>query len=163
MTHDVTIQRLSPDDLTTLSSPGITAAIRALTRAAYAKWVPLIGREPRPMSADYERAMQTHRFDLLYTEGKLVALIETVRHLDHLLIENVAVAPSFQGRGFGRMLIAHAEQLAASLGLREVRLYTNKRFDENVRLYTNLGYHLVREEAIADGIAVQMTKRMDTA
>jgi hypothetical protein len=23
-------------------------AIRALTRAAYAKWVPLIGREPKP-------------------------------------------------------------------------------------------------------------------
>jgi GNAT superfamily N-acetyltransferase len=140
---------------------GDAAAIRALTRAAYAKWVPLIGREPRPMTADYERAMRTHRFDLLYTEEKLVALIETVHHLDHLLIENVAVAPSFQGRGFGRMLIAHAEQWAASLGLREVRLYTNKCFTENIQLYTKLGYRLVREEAIADGIAVHMNKLVD--
>ena len=30
------------------------AAIRELTRAAYAKWVPLIGREPKPMTANYE-------------------------------------------------------------------------------------------------------------
>ena len=28
-------------------------AVAALTRDAYAKWVPLIGREPKPMTADY--------------------------------------------------------------------------------------------------------------
>jgi hypothetical protein len=31
-------------------------AIRDLTRAAYAKWVPVIGREPKPIGADYEWA-----------------------------------------------------------------------------------------------------------
>ena len=72
------------------------AAIRDLTRAAYAKWVPVIGREPKPMTADYAEALRKHQFDLLYVEGRLVALIETVREADHLLIENVAVAPSFQ-------------------------------------------------------------------
>ena len=39
-------------------------AIRALIRDAYAKWVPLIGREPLPMTADYALAVRTHRFDL---------------------------------------------------------------------------------------------------
>ena len=34
------------------------AAVRELTRSAYAKWVPLIGREPMPMTADYERAVR---------------------------------------------------------------------------------------------------------
>lgn len=34
------------------------ANVRALARAAYAKWVPLIGREPIPMTADYDRAPQ---------------------------------------------------------------------------------------------------------
>ncbi len=33
------------------------AAIRELTRTAYAKWVPLIGREPKPMTANYEEAV----------------------------------------------------------------------------------------------------------
>jgi len=35
------------------------SAIRALTREAYAKWVPVIGREPKPMMADYAKAVQS--------------------------------------------------------------------------------------------------------
>jgi hypothetical protein len=46
-------------------------AIRALTRQAYAKWVPLIGREPKPMGADYVQAVQKHRIDLLYIGSEL--------------------------------------------------------------------------------------------
>ena len=73
-------------------------AILALTRAAYARWVPVIGREPKPMTADYDAAVRDHRFDLLYLGDDLAALIETIREPDHLLIENVAVAPAFQVR-----------------------------------------------------------------
>lgn len=135
-------------------------AIRELTRAAYAKWVPLIGREPKPMTADYAKAVREHRFDLLYVEGLLAALIETVREADHLLIENVAVSPSFQGRGLGRNLMAHSEQLAASSGLDEIRLYTNQRFAENVELYRRLGYRVDREEVLAVGTVVHMSKRL---
>ncbi len=97
--------------------PSDAPAIRELTREAYAKWVPLIGREPKPMTADYAEAIRKHRFDLLYVESRLAALIETIREADHLLVENVAVSPSFQGRGFGRRLMAHAEQLAAVIGI----------------------------------------------
>ena len=67
-------------------------AIRALTREAYAKWVPLINREPLPMLADYAEAAQQHRIDLLYLAGELAALIEMIPQAGHLLIENVAVA-----------------------------------------------------------------------
>jgi ribosomal protein S18 acetylase RimI-like enzyme len=138
--------------------PEDAPAIRALTREAYAKWVKLIGREPWPMTADYEQALRKHRFDLLYADGKLVAFIETIREADHLLIENVAVSPSFQGRGFGRKLVAHAEQLAAASGFGQIRLYTNKRFEENVRLYRSLGFCLDREEAFEGGVMVHMSK-----
>ena len=134
------------------------SAIRDLTRAAYAKWVPVIGREPKPMTADYGEAVRKHRFDLLYVEGKLAALIETIPHVDHLLIENVAVSPPFQRRGLGRKLMVHAEKIAASLGFRETRLYTNKLFAENVRLYAKLGYRLDREEEFRGGIVVHMSK-----
>ena len=75
------------------------AAIRELTREAYSKWIPVIGREPMPMTADYDEAVRKNRFDLLYVEGKLAALIETIAQADGLLIENVAVSPFFQGRG----------------------------------------------------------------
>lgn len=133
-------------------------AIRSLTREAYRKWVPVIGREPKPMTADYAEAVNKHRIDLLYLDGRLAALIETISEADHLLIENVAVSPAFQGRGLGRKLMAHAEQVAASLGHAETKLYTNKLFDENVRLYRRLGYGIDREEEFKGGIAVHMSK-----
>ncbi|WP_421994706.1 GNAT family N-acetyltransferase [Reyranella sp.] len=139
------------------------AAIRDLTRSAYAKWVPLIGREPKPMSADYDAAVQAHRFDLLLANGVLAALIETIAEPDHLLVENVAVSPDFQGRGFGRRLMAHAEALALAAGYGEIRLYTNQRFAENVALYRKLGYRVDREEDVGVGIAVQMSKRLQEA
>src|SRR5438309_10978528 len=112
--------------------PADVEAIRNLTRAAYAKWVPVIGREPKPMGVDYESAIQKHRFDLLYVDKVLVGLIEMVDEKNQLLIENVAVSPDFQRRGLGSKLMAHAEDVAASLGYDRVWLYTNKRFTENV-------------------------------
>lgn len=134
------------------------AAVRALTRDAYAKWVPLIGREPKPMQADYGRAVEEHRVDLALLSGELVGLIETIDQPDHLLIENVAVAPAFQGRGLGRRLMAHAEHLARQLGHARIRLYTNARFTENIALYRQLGYRIDREEEGPLGVAVHMSK-----
>lgn len=133
-------------------------AVRDLARAAYAKWVPVIGREPKPMTADYDAAVRDHLVDLLHVDGTLAALIETIPEADHLLIENVAVAPAFQGAGHGRRMMDHAEQLAATLGYGEVRLYTNQMFAENVRLYLALGYLIEREERGVLGMTVYMTK-----
>lgn len=152
MAEAVELRRAGPSD---------AAAIRALTRAAYAKWVPLIGREPKPMGADYEAAVRSHRFDLLYVDGVLAGLIETIDEDGQLLIENVAVSPAFQGRGLGRRLMAQADAVAHALGRGRIRLYTNRRFEENVRLYARLGYRVDREEAIGDGVAVHMSKELD--
>ncbi len=136
------------------------AAIRELTRSAYAKWVPLIGREPTPMTADYDRAVREHMIDLLFVDAELTALIETACEADHLVIENVAVLPAFQGRGYGRLLLGHAEYLAASLGLPEIRLWTNKRFATNIAIYCRRGYTLDREEPFRGGFVVHMSKRL---
>ncbi|TXH84471.1 MAG: GNAT family N-acetyltransferase [Rhizobium sp.] len=135
-------------------------AIRALTREAYGKWVPLIGREPLPMTADYAEAVRKHRIDLVEMDGALAALIEMVPGEDHLLIENVAVSPRHQGQGIGKKLLAHAEQVAAILGVNDIRLYTNKRFAENVQLYLKYGYAIDREEPLKDGFLVHMSKRI---
>lgn len=139
------------------------ATVRAVTRAAYAKWVPLIGREPKPMQADYDRAVREHRVDLAWLNGEAVGLIETIDRPDHLLIENVAVAPSFQGRGLGRHLMTHAEQVAAEQGHTEIWLYTNARFEANVALYQRLGYRIDRREEGPLGVTVYMSKTLTAA
>ena len=56
------------------------------------------------------------------------------------------------------MPMAHAERLALELNHAEVRRYTNKLFAENVALYRKLGYRIDREEVLAHGIAVHMSK-----
>jgi GNAT superfamily N-acetyltransferase len=138
--------------------------VRELTRAAYAKWVPILGREPRPMTADYDAALRDHLIDMLHVGGERLALIEMAPTADHLLIVNVAVVPAQQGKGHGRALMAHAEEVARSLNLREMRLYTNALFAENLRLYSRLGYRVDREEEHPQfGVTVYMSKRLDTA
>ncbi len=136
------------------------AAVRALTREAYAKWVAVTGREPLPMRVDYIEALAKNRFDLLHEGDALVALIETAAEPDHLLIVNVAVSPSFQKQGHGRRLMAHAEALARAAGHGEIRLYTNGRMVENITLYKSLGYRIDREEPFATSIQVHMSKRL---
>lgn len=138
------------------------AAVRDLTRAAYAKWVPVLGREPKPMGADYDAAVRDHVVDMLHVDGGLAALVEMRPEADHLLVVNVAVSPAHQGRGYGRALLAHAEELARSLGLGEMRLYTSARLTGNVRLYKRVGYRVDREEEASPhlGVFVYMSKRL---
>jgi N-acetylglutamate synthase-like GNAT family acetyltransferase len=140
---------------------GDAAAIRDLTRDAYAKWVEVAGREPLPMTVDYAEALLRHRFDVLEIDGRLAALIETEPQDDWLLIVNVAVRPACQGRGHGRRLLAFAEHLAAEAGLKGARLYTNKLFAANLQLYAGLGYRVEREEPLNGGVAVHMAKPLD--
>ena len=140
-------------------------AIHALVHEAYAKWIPLIGRLPTPMRTDYAQAVRQHRFDLLEIGGDLAALIETAPEPGHLMVVNVAVRPTFQGRGHGVRLLNHAEGLAAAGGLATLRLYTNKKYTANLRLYASLGYRVEREEpyagadrTLADDTVVHMAK-----
>jgi GNAT superfamily N-acetyltransferase len=145
------------------AGPADAADVRELTRSAYAKWVPLIGREPVPMVADYERAVREHMIDLLFVGAGLVAVIETVNKTDHLLIENLAVAPPFQGRGYGRLLLDHVERLAASLRLPELKLYTNQQFATNIEFYSRHGFAVDREEPFMGGFKVHMSKHVTPA
>jgi pimeloyl-ACP methyl ester carboxylesterase len=144
-----------------LGRPDDAGAARALTREAYAPWVPLIGREPLPMTVDYGAALLEHRFDLALQAGELVGLIETVAAPDHLLVVNVAVAPAHQSAGLGRRLLAHAEALAREQGLTTLRLYTNARWERNIAIYRRLGYLIDREETTERGTTVHMVKTID--
>ncbi|CDX61199.1 GCN5-related N-acetyltransferase [Mesorhizobium plurifarium] len=135
-------------------------AIRDIVRAAYAKWVPMIGREPLPMRADYEKAVAEHPFDLAVAQDRIVGMLETMLADDHLWIENVCVAPDAQGRGIGRLLLERAEHKAREAGRDELRLLTNGAFEANVSLYRRQGYTVDREEPFMNGTTVYMSKRI---
>jgi ribosomal protein S18 acetylase RimI-like enzyme len=136
------------------------AAIAALTREAYAKWVDVIGREPLPMQVDYTEALQRHRFDLLFIGDALAGLIETVADGEFLLIENLAIRPLWQRRGYGGDLLRSAESIADKAGLQGLRLYTNQRFTENIRYYQRFGFVIEREAPHGEGLIVYMRKML---
>jgi ribosomal protein S18 acetylase RimI-like enzyme len=120
--------------------PDDAAAIAACVRAAYAGYVALIGREPAPMGADYAALIAAAAVWVAHDAAEVVGVLVLHERDTALLIENVAVHPSRQGRGIGRALVAFAEEQARAAGLAEVTLYTNARMTANLRFYPALGY-----------------------
>lgn len=127
--------------------------IEDIVGAAYAKYVPRIGGRPAPMTVDYRDVVgRTDHTHVLVDGTAVVGVLVIVTQPDHVLIDNVAVAPGAQGRGYGRTLLAHAEQRARELGLAQTRLYTNAAMTENLAFYRSLGYVEV-DRRIDDGFA----------
>lgn len=142
------------------AAPADAGAVRALTRAAYAKWVAVVGREPRPMTVDYDRAVREHRIDMAFDGAACVGLIEMVDRPDDTLVENLAVDPVHQGRGVGKALLDHAGALATGRGQPVLRLYTNARFAENLAFYARRGFTVERQETSGLGLTIHMVKRL---
>jgi ribosomal protein S18 acetylase RimI-like enzyme len=115
--------------------------IRDLVTAAYEGYIPLLGRTPIPMLADYDEAVRVHEVWVL-DDGRdgVIGVIELIPHPDHLYLENVAIAPSHQGAGLGRQLLQVAEAEARARGLTELRLLTNERYASNIAMYERYGY-----------------------
>ncbi|MGR3715165.1 MAG: GNAT family N-acetyltransferase [Thermohalobaculum sp.] len=127
--HRVRIRPAGPDDLD---------AVRRIARAAYAPYVPRIGREPAPMVADFATSIAAGE---LWVAGAPVAgFVVAYPRGDHWHLENVAVEPSAQGTGLGGALIAHVEAMARAARARAVELYTNAQMTGNRSLYPRLGY-----------------------
>lgn len=125
---------------TSTATPADVPAIEALVREAYEPYVERIGREPGPMREDYAAVVAEGRALVARRDGRIVGLLVTSLHSDHLLVENVAVAASERGTGLGAALLGTAEGWARAAGVPEVRLYTHERMTENLAYYPRRGY-----------------------
>jgi len=116
------------------------ARIGAVARAAYAKYVPRIGREPAPMVADFDAEIAAHRIVVIETAGKVGGYMIAWPEADAYFIDNIAVDPACQGEGLGRRLMEYAAAEANRLRLSALRLYTNVLMIENLSIYAHLGF-----------------------
>jgi GNAT superfamily N-acetyltransferase len=133
-------------------------SIRQLVSHAYGKYVERIGRKPKPMLADYLAAVEEHQLWVAHDRELLEGILELIARDDHLLIENIAVAPKRQRSGIGKALLQFAEQEARRQNFGELRLYTNARFTENLAIYAKVGFHETRRERIGPTEVVHMSK-----
>lgn len=134
--------------------------IARLVRECYAGYVERIGREPKPMTADYDAAVRDHEVWVLEEGGDLRAVLELIPADDHVLVENIAVSPRLQRHGIGKSLMAFAEEEAQARGVAEMRLYTNAAFVENIVLYESIGYRETSREGSGGARRVNMSKRI---
>lgn len=121
--------------------PEDAEAVRQLVEDAYGHYVARMGKPPGPMLDDYDRRIADGQAWVLEDAGKLagVLVLEDVPG-GALLLDNVAVTPSAQGKGYGRALVAFAEAEARRRGHSEVWLYTHVLMTENLALYGRLGF-----------------------
>ncbi|KAK7909051.1 hypothetical protein PG985_014929 [Apiospora marii] len=150
------------------ATPGHVPAIRAMVQAAYAKYVDRIGRPPAPMLADYSKILEEGKQEVWVlaapesnTDAKLsssssstavgsIILATDPSCATALKINNLVVDPNSQGKGYGRVLMRFAEELARCRGLEKLTLFTNVMMWENIGLYAKLGFTEV-ERRVEDG------------
>jgi ribosomal protein S18 acetylase RimI-like enzyme len=117
-----------------------SAAIAACVRAAYAKYLAYMAREPAPLRVDYATLIAEGVVYTLVADGDVRGVLVMMPRAGDLFVENVAVDPAFQERGFGRRLMAFAERAARVDSLGTIRLYTNEVMTENLEYYRRLGF-----------------------
>lgn len=115
-------------------------AILACVRAAYAKYVPRMGKEPAPMLADYATLIAAGVVHVIADDPGVRGVVVCFPKDGYFFLENIAIDPPSQGGGFGRALMAFVEREARAAGRDEIRLYTHARMVENLAYYPKLGY-----------------------
>lgn len=116
------------------------AVVRSIVHDAYSHYVPRIGKPPGPMLDDYAGRIAAGQVWVLDEEGNICGILVLEDQSSALLLDNIAVAPSAQGKGCGRRLMVFAEEEARRRGHDAIILYTHVLMTENIALYRRGGY-----------------------
>jgi len=151
-----------------MTEPRIRAAtpcdvpeVALIVADAYRHYIPRMGKPPGPMLDDYAAHVAEGVVWVLESGPAIAGILVLFPQPDHLLLDNIAVAPGRQGEGIGRRLLAFAEAEAVRLGYREIHLYTHETMVENQRLYAAIGYEETGRGTQAGYERVFMRKRLD--
>jgi GNAT superfamily N-acetyltransferase len=132
-----------------------------LQQAAYAKNRALLGVEPIPLLADYDRIVAEHEVWLAEEGQRLEGVLILQARPDDLLIWSIATDPECQTKGLGRAMLEAADARARSLGRDRVRLYTGSLLGHLVAWYGRHGYAIERTEQLSDRAITHMMKQLD--
>ena len=116
--------------------------IKELVDAAYSKYIERIGKPPAPMLADWPELLETAKVFVLRSNEDIVGgiVLQPNAGKDSMEVNNAVVDPGAQGKGYGRILLEHAEEFARGKGFTALTLYTNAKMYENLTIYAKIGY-----------------------
>ena len=129
-----------------------------LATLAYSRYLERMDKKLAPMLEDYAARIAEGRIFVLEIQPTcscgekmdydpqssfsptIVGFVMLSPGEDSLLLNNLAVDPTMQGRGYGKLLVFFAEETACKTGFRQISLYTNEVMTENLQMYPRLGY-----------------------
>ena len=135
--------------------PAIPQDAPILTRiasGAYSPYIPLMGREPAPMGADYASHIAQDICFVAVSDKQLVAFAVLISKADGWWLETIATAPDHQGKGAGAALLAHCKQFLRAEGVSSYQLYTNEVMSGPYDWYLRSGFVETRR-GTEDGFA----------
>lgn len=92
------------------------------------------------MLRDYREVITNDTVYVLEYENQLAGVLVLINKGEYVLLDNIVVAPDFQGRSLGKQLMEFAEIYAKEHGKTEIRLCTNEKMHESIKIYHHLGY-----------------------
>ncbi|MEM9224608.1 MAG: GNAT family N-acetyltransferase [Pseudomonadota bacterium] len=111
-----------------------------VAEAAFAPYVPVIGKRPAPMDEDRRSAIASDEALVAVFDGVVAGYAIYRLAVPDAELITVAVDPKMQRQGLGRALMGAVEDKARGAGATTLNLYTNAKMLENLALYPALGF-----------------------
>jgi ribosomal protein S18 acetylase RimI-like enzyme len=134
--------------------------VQSVVDAAYGHYIARIGKPPGPMLDDYAKRVADRQTWVLEDGGRIVGILVLEQVPPGFLLDNIAVLPDCQGKGFGHTLIGFAEAEARRRGFDAIHLYTHALMSENIALYLRAGFIETRRVSEKGYDRIYMTKRL---
>jgi GNAT superfamily N-acetyltransferase len=137
------------------------AKVTALVKVAYRHYEEQIGIVPRPMTDDYVNVIKNYQVTVAESHETITGVIVLALTDEGFLIDNVAVDPSYRGKGLGKALLKFSEAEAQRAGFHSIYLYTHEKMKENIALYSRIGYVEYDRRSQGDFSLVYMRKQLE--
>lgn len=135
--------------------------VTSCAELSYAIYVDRIGKKPAPMVADFAAALELGQLEILETKDAPAGFLVSYAKGTVLFVENIALHPNHQGKGFGGQIFTLLEDRARIRGMDAIELYTNEKMTENLAFYPRLGFDEVERRSEAGFNRVYFRKALD--
>lgn len=141
-------RKATPDDIT---------HVWRIVYHAYSAYIPLLGRTPPTFFEDFDSHIAKGNLWILNQDDP-AAMVVLTPNSNYVTIQALCVDPRCQGQGLGRTVLQFAEDYTASLGISELKLYTNSLMERNIKIYSQWGFSETHRETYPWGERVHMHK-----